>query len=218
MHVFLLTIIPLVFFVNECLCHERKVGREQLFCIFAGLVIACIYALIDFFAVGANHLWINSFSSLWGYYLLSDAVIPVFVCSVPVLVAKDPFRKRVQYLFPVMAAFYAVFLPYRVIVREMSPDVFMLICYPLLIAALIFDIDTATGVFEETIEIASFKWLRCIVSCIAVIAGMLLPSVFAAFWFLNRLDAGMWVLIILFLLFSAGLRVITDMFLKKSAK
>lgn len=214
MHVFLLTIIPLVYFVNEYLCHDRKLDREQLFCIFAGLVIVCIYTLIDFFAIGSNHVWINTLSSVWVHYLVSETLIPVIVCVLPVFLAKDPFRVKVQLLFPVMAAFFAVFVPYKVISQEISPDGFMLICYPLMMAAMLFDIDTAASVFDEGRNLSSLLWLRCLVAGIVVIAGILLPPAFTAVWFLNRVDAGTWILIGLFLLFSAGLRVVTELFLK----
>ena len=216
MHIFLLTIIPLVYFVNEYLCHDQRNNGEQMFCIFSGFVIACIYALIDFFAVGLNHLWINKVSSVWAYYLISQTLIPVVVCAVPVMLAKDSLRKKIQYLFTVLASFYAIFLPSKIMTGETGPDAFLLICYPLMMAAFIFDIDTAAGVFGEDIDVGSFLWLRCVVAGFAVVTGLLLPSLFAALWFLNRLDAGIWVLIVFFLLSSVGLRIIAGMFLKKS--
>lgn len=218
MHVFLIVIIPLVYLVSEYLLRSKTNVREQMACVFTGFVVASIYALIDFFAVGSAHIWVLSISSVWGHYLLTEVVIPFAVCTIIVMLAKDPLRVKVQYLFPVLAAFYAVFVPYKIISSGSAPDLFVMVVYPFLAAVMLFNIDTATLVFEEGINISNFLPVRCVVAFVAVVSGLLLPSVFAAYYFLNMVSVFTWIFIGLFVVSAAGLRASVMLFmLEKNA-
>lgn len=216
MHVFLIVIIPLMYAVAECICNNRKIDREQMTCIFTGLVIVSIYALIDFFAIGSSHMWINTFSSVWLHYLITETVIPIVICIIPIIIARDDIRVKVRCLLPVLAAFYAVFVPYKVLSAGASPDVFVMVLYPLLMAAMLFNIDTAASVFVEGEDVSVYLPIRCVVACVSVIAGLLLPSVFAAAYFLKRAGVLIWLLFALFIVSTAGLRASAMLFLKTS--
>ena len=213
MHVFLLTIIPLTYIVTQYFCYDRKIDREQIFCIFWGLVLACIYCLIDFFAVGTKHEWMNSVSLTWGHFLVTETILPVAVCCIPVFIAKDGWRTKVQFLFPVMAAFLVVFMPYKVITDGSSPDFFRMILYPGMIAAAVFNIDTAASLFAEESDLQKLMWLRCLIAFVVIISGIVFPSLFLAFYYLNQAGAGVYILIAVFILGSAGLRVVSKLFL-----
>lgn len=213
MYVFLLVVIPLVYVISECICHKRKVNRNQVVCIFAGLVIASVYTLVDFFAIGSAHAWIDSVTSVWFHYFMTETVIPVIVCSLPVIFARDSIRVKAQSLVPVLTAFYAVFVPYTILSSGVSPDVYEMILYPLLMAVMLFNIDTAASVFEEGSDVSRLLWLRCLIAVIAVASGLLLPSLFSAYYFLNSTSALMWILMGLFLVSSAGFRALSILFL-----
>lgn len=213
MHVFLLTIIPLVYFVNEYICHDRKIDREQGFCIFWGFVIACIYCLLDFFAVGSHHEWTNSLSRTWGHNLVTGTILPVIVCLVPVILARDSLRAKVQFVFPVLAAFLTVFLPYSIISDNTAPDFFNMIFYPLMTAVTVFNIDTAASVFDEKKDVKDFLWLRCLIAFVAILSGLFLPSLFQALYFLKMAGVGTYVFIAIFILGSAALRPVSVIFL-----
>lgn len=213
MHVFLLVIIPLVYLVNEYICQERKIDRDQIVCIFSGIVIACVYTLIDFFVVGKNHQWVYRISSVWGHYLFTETVLPVAICVLPVMLAKDSIRVKIRFLFPVLVSFYAIFMPYKIISEAAEPDFFTMIIYPMMMAATLFNIETAAGLFEEGRDVKKLFWLRIAVAFVAVFSGLLLPSLLEAYHFLNKAGAGTYVFSCLFILFSAGLRVVLMLFM-----
>lgn len=213
MYVFLLILVPLVYFVTEYICHERKIDREHAFCIFWGFVIACIYCLIDFFAVGVSHEWVNSPSVVWGHYLITETILPVFVCFIPVIAARDSIRVKIKYLFPILAAFMTVFLPYKVMTSSVSPDFFGMILYPLMMAAMLFNVDTGITLFDSDADMKNLLWLRCVIVFFAVASGLLLPSVFQAFYYLKLADAGTYILIAVYVLGSAGFRTLEKFFL-----
>lgn len=213
MYFFLLIIIPLTYFVSEYLCRKKRNGRELTACIFFGVVIACIYTLIHFFAFGGGDKWIYSQTSLLTYYLLTETGLPVAVCLFAVLVGKDSIRAKTACIYPVLAGFYAVFIPYRVLSENPSPDAFRMILYPLLFAVMLFDIDTAAFVFEKGAEISRRLWLRCIIAVFTVIPVLPLPSLFQTYWFLNQMDTLRYMLLGLFVLLSAGFRSLAMIFL-----
>ncbi len=215
MYFFLLIIVPLVYCVSEFLCRGRKPGRERMAAVFLGVVLACVYALIHFFAIGSFHTWTYSLSAVWLYGFFAEIVIPVSICLVAVFIGKDRFCVKLSFLFPVLSAFYAVFLPYRVFTETISPDMFCMVLYPLLIASMLFNIDTATFVFEDGAETGNKLWLRIIISISAVFTGLLLPTLFQTLYFLNKTGVWMHVLAILFVLFAAGLRALAMIFLPK---
>lgn len=213
MYIFSLVIIPLIYVISECICHNRKVNRNQIVCIFTGLVIASIYTLIDFFAIGSAHSWIASIVSIWSHYFITEIIIPVVVCSLPVIFAKDSLRMKAQSLVPILTAFYAVFVPYKIFSSGVSPDVYEMILYPFLMATMLFNVDTAASAFEEGVDVSRLLWLRCLIAFVAVASGIMLPSIFSAYYYLNSAGALMWVLMGLFLVSSAGFRVLTMLFL-----
>lgn len=218
MYVFLVLIIPLMYSVSEYLCRGRKPSRERTGGVFFGLVAACIYTLIHFFAVGTSHIWINSVSSVRLYFFLTEIALPSTVCLFVVLIGRDRLRDKIAYIFPVMAAFFAVFVPYRVLAAGTPPDAFRMIMYPLLAAAMLFNFDTATFVFEGKTDIRPRLWLRCIITVAGAGSGLALPPLFLADWFLNRVGFLTYLLAVLYVLFSAGLRILAMLFLPQVEK
>lgn len=83
----------------------------------------------------------------------------------------------------------------------------MMVLYPLLMAVMLFDVDTAVTLFEDGKDIKDNLWLRCLLAAFAVLSGFLLPSLFNAVYFLNRDGVMTWVLLGLFVLSAPGVRI-----------
>ena len=213
MYFFLLIIIPLVYCVSEFICRGRKPERERIAGVFFGVVLACIYALIHFFAIGSFRVWTYSLSAVWLHYFFTEIAIPVVICLTAVFIGKDSFRIKLSNLFPVVASFYVVFLPYKLITETIAPDVFCMILYPLLIASMLFNIDTVTFVFEDGAELEKRLWLRCVISFFAIVPGLLLPPLFRSLYCLKSTGTATYILAVLYVLFSAGLRTLAMLFL-----
>ena len=126
MLLFLLTLLPCSLIAYAFFVKDRKI----ILPVFAGLMTAVVVCACRFFFTYEHHLVYDSFSEIFSYYIVKQAFLPLFVVSaIYALISRDTAEFKVKNFFPLLAAFYAVYLPYCVITTSeyyyQSYDIFL---------------------------------------------------------------------------------------------
>lgn len=112
MLLFLLTLLPLSLIAYAFFVKDKKI----ILPVFAGLMTAVVVCACRFFFTYEHRLIYNSFSENFLYYLFKQSFLPLLIVSaVYAIISRDSAQFKVNNFFPLLGAFFAVYLPYCVI-------------------------------------------------------------------------------------------------------
>ena len=134
MYLFLLTVIPLYFFLFREFEKKRYDIKGGGFNFFCGAITSAVYCFIGFLVFNAYRLPEFSFKNNFLYFFLYGTVFPVSSCVlIYLLLGKNSWSFKMLMFSDVIPAFYAVFLPYRIISTYDIADTFCIFVLPCIV-------------------------------------------------------------------------------------
>ena len=102
-----------------------------------GLVIGIIYACVKKFFIFSDFIWTEDTTASMIHLLWTQAILPIIIClGVFLIFSRDSAVYKAESMGPMLAAFYAVLVPFTVISGPDKTTVFMLYGKPLLYAGM----------------------------------------------------------------------------------
>ncbi len=202
MYLFLFAVIPLSYFLFHEFEKRRYVIKGAGFNFFCGSVTSAIYCFIGFLFFNAYRLPKYSFESNFVYFFLYGTVLPVVLCSLLYfLLGKNSWSFKILMLSDVLPAFYAVFLPYRIIAEYEIRDYFVLFVLPAVLVCcfVIFRKAFAFIVLEK-----AALWKKIVFGIFAFAIFIMSPAIIETLYFV---DAPLWLRCLIesfVLLFAVG--------------
>lgn len=178
MFFFLVSLIPcaLLFYHIHMPCAKQQLVSILSF--FGGVVFCVVSALFG-----------NSFrlvpSGFFGNFLclfLTESLIPAaIVCLVFFVWAKDSLEYRISSLFPLLAAFFSVYLPFRVVFCSQETGFFGLFFKPVLFLFMVAGISAAVFLLYRAICDKRKIYVSVLYALLGVLL-LVLPAVSEAVW------------------------------------
>jgi len=187
MYLFLLTVIPLYFFLFHELEKKRYAVRGSGFNFFCGAVTSTIYCFVGFLAFTTYRLPEFSFMDNFIYFFLYGTVFPVSCCVlIYLLFGKNSWSFKMLMFSDVIPAFYAVFLPYRIISTYDIADPFCLFVLPCVIVSCLYILRKVTIYVVLT---KADLWKKIVFGILAAAVVILVPAVSETLFFIG---AALW--------------------------
>lgn len=205
MYLFLCSLFPLAilgrFFCGKIMC-SLKVSNAYFLLVFWGLVAGSITCFVDFFFVYTSDASSVNLIRESGIYLLWKELFPGLICILIVLFFRDKAEYKVQYLFPLLAGFYAVYLPYYVFSSVLFQTGFGLFLLPVIMLlftvgieiccrVLVYDVATVC----RTKKALSKQFIVCVVVCLLFLCWLfILPAYIWAVYLVSMYTSlwGVW--------------------------
>ena len=112
MLLFLFLLLPCAFTAYAFYSKDKKIILPSL----AGFFISIIVCACRYFFSYEHRLIYSSFAENFIYFLLKQNLLPLVIVSVLLaLITRDTWEFKIKAFFPVMCAFFAVYLPYCVV-------------------------------------------------------------------------------------------------------
>jgi hypothetical protein len=128
MYLFLFTCIPLALIIH-ILGRKQSTDIAILWGFFAGLVVC----LLDYFFIFRDPMVGTAFKSRAFSAILFTGIIPQAGLFLPfALFSRNTLHYKAGCFFPLVASFYAVFIPYRVLNAPLLPGYFEILFLPLI--------------------------------------------------------------------------------------
>ncbi len=207
----MLTFLILLFPLSIASYCAVKKQKEDFIPICIGLISGILVCAFKIVFVYSHRLVPASFLENFLFYFINQTFLPVLVLyGVFVLVSKDDCNFKLQSFFPLMAAFYASYLPYTIIRNSTSVYLaFDIFTKPLLFLSLIINLSLLLTLIVNAKNNKNTKLflLNILLFTIAII----LPAVIETLHTLNQLPALYMALIAVYFLSTA-----TNIFLNKA--
>lgn len=137
MYLFLLVAFP-AFFIGWLFAQPDYKRTSYLFPIISGAIIAALVCTIKALFVFSKHTWTTFFLSGFIHLLFVEVLLPcALLYGAFLFFSKDDNDYRASSFLPLMAAFYAVFIPYRVITMSEPLSVFPLFVKPIIYVSMV---------------------------------------------------------------------------------
>ena len=183
MYLFLFTVVPLYFFLFHELEKKRYAVRGSGFNFFCGAVTSAVYCFVGFLAFTTYRLPEFSFMNNFLYFFLNGTVFPVSCCVlIYLLLGKNSWSFKMLMFSDVIPAFYAVFLPYRIISTYDMADPFFLFVLPCVIVSCLYILRKVTFYIVLT---KADLWKKIVFGILAAIVVILFPAVSEALFFIG---------------------------------
>lgn len=183
MYLFLITVIPLYFFLFHELEKKRYAVRGSGFNFFCGAMTSTIYCFVGFLMFTTYRLPEFSFMNNFIYYFLHGTVFPVSCCVlIYLLLGKNSWSFKMLMFSDVIPAFYAVFLPYRIISTYDIADPFFLFVLPCVIVSCLYILRKVT--FYVVLAKADL-WKKIVFGILAAIIVIFVPAVSETLFFIG---------------------------------
>ena len=102
-----------------------------------GLVIGIIYACVKKFFIFSDFIWTEDTTASMIHLLWTQGILPIIIClAVFLIFSRDSAVYKAESMGPMLAAFYAVLVPFTVISGPDKTTTFMLYGKPLLYAGM----------------------------------------------------------------------------------
>lgn len=183
MYIFLLTVIPLCYFLYHEVERKRYAVRGAGFNFFCGSITSVVYCFIGFLAFSAYRLPEFNFKSNFLYFFLTGTVYPVSCCVLfYLLLGKNDWKFKLVMFSDVVFAFYAVFLPYRIISVYDIADAFNIFLLPVMVVMCLY-IFRKASVFVAVIKAA--LWKKIVFGILATAVFLVVPALTETLYFLG---------------------------------
>jgi len=181
MLLFLFIVLPLSLVVYYLFNKERK-----FFCsILVGALCAVLLCAFKVFFTYSHRLVPVSFSENFVFYLLNQSCLPVCVVSlIYFLITKDSLENKIHAFFPLISAFYAVYLPYLVVSGTTSVySGYAIFMKPLVFLAMV--VQCALSLRCIFTSVKSKKVAFVAINIVLVLAYLIIPAIIEALYAMN---------------------------------
>jgi hypothetical protein len=128
MYLFLFTCIPFALIIH-ILGRKQSTDIAIIWGFFAGLVVC----LLDYFFIFRDPMVSTAFKSRAFSAILFTGIVPQAGLFLPfALISRDSLQYKARCFFPLVASFYATFIPYRVLNTPLLPGYFEILFLPLI--------------------------------------------------------------------------------------
>ncbi|MCR4714853.1 MAG: hypothetical protein K5751_10820 [Treponemataceae bacterium] len=184
MYLFLFTVIPIYFFLFRELEKKRYNVRGCGFGFFCGAITSVVYCFIGFLLFTSYRLPEFSFKNNFLYFFLYGTVFPVSCCLlIYLLLGKNGWSFKMLMFSDVVTAFYAVFLPYRIVSTYDVADPFCIFVLPCVVVCCLYILRKIT-VYVVLTNAKLYK--KIIFGFITVSAVLFVPAVAETLYFINK--------------------------------
>ena len=172
MKLFMVTLLPL------CLVYMLKNNNGQSSApytsILAGLIFGALYSFIDCMFTSSYYLIRYAFFPNYGFYVFFEVVLPCLCCAgLSLIFIKNRSQILLSFGF-VIAAFYAVYMPARIIHRNDAFDWYLLFVKPVIYTAMVIGIKNTAVFLHKTVKEAASRFLTA-VSAVAGVKFFIFP-------------------------------------------
>ena len=150
-----------------------------------GVLCAVLLCAFKVFFTYSHRLVPVSFSENFVFYLLNQSCLPVCVVSlIYFLITKDSLENKINAFFPLISAFYAVYLPYLVISGTTSVySGYAIFIKPLVYLAMI--LQCALSLCCIFTSVKSKKVVFVAINIVLIVAYLIIPAIIEALYAMN---------------------------------
>lgn len=181
MLLFLFIVLPLSLVVYYLFNKERKFFCPML----VGVLCAVLLCAFKVFFTYSHRLIPVSFSENFAYYLLNQSGAPL--CGVSLiyfLITKDSLENKINAFFPLISAFYAVYLPYLVVSGTTSVySGYAIFIKPLVFLAMV--VQCALSLRCIFTSVKSKKIAFVAINIVLILAYLIIPAIIEALYAMN---------------------------------
>ena len=182
---FLCLLFPLGFLIW---CRAQGFEKFPKFALiaFMGLFPSAVFCAYKYFFSPFYYLTQDSFLMNFFYYFLRQILIPIAVLTIVFFFVdgKDSVQERLANIFPFYAGFYAIYIPFIVLCKDLPYPFFALFAKPAIYFSMILSLPKICAKFFET-QKPDTKALKKILLIFALVAAILLPAVIESLWTLG---------------------------------
>ena len=183
MYLFLFTIIPLYYFLFHEVEKKKYAVRGAGFNFFCGLVTSVLYCFVGFLVFTSYRLPEFSFKNNFVYFFLTGTVFPVSCCIlIYLLLGKNEWKFKLIMFSDVVASFYAVFLPYRIVSVYDIADAFCLFVMPVVVLSCLY-ILRKVSVFVAVIK--AVLWKKIVFGVLSAGIFLVMPAITETLYFIG---------------------------------
>lgn len=178
---FMLLLLPVslfVFYFNR----EKDNRAHLLLVMFTGILTASVFVFIKILFAEPYYMPEVSFLKAFLYFYLGQTFFPMAVVWALFLLfaRKDTVSDRFTLFFPMLAAFYAIYLPYRIIDEALPYSAFCLFVKPVLYLAMLAIVhDFFVRLGNNSFAATGTKILNWIITVVLTCV----PTVAEIFWY-----------------------------------
>ncbi len=182
---FLCLLFPLGFLIW---CRAQGFEKFPKFALiaFTGLFPSAVFCAYKYFFSPFYYLTQDSFLMNFLYYFLTQAFVPLAVLTVVFFLmdGKDSVQDRLANIFPFYAGFYAIYIPFIVLCKDVPYPFFALFAKPAIYFFMLASLPKLCGgLFER--QRTNVKSSKKICSIFALAAAILLPAIIESLWTLG---------------------------------
>ena len=178
---FLFIVLPLsllVYFLYD--------KNSKFFCpMLVGVLCAVLLCAFKVFFTYSHRLIPVSFSENFAYYLLNQSCAPL--CGVSLiyfLITKDSLENKIHAFFPLITAFYAVYLPYLVVSGTTSVySGYAIFMKPLVFLAMV--VQCALSLRCIFASVKSKNVVFAAINIVLIVAYLIIPAIIEALYAMN---------------------------------
>lgn len=159
-------------------------GGKYIPAVFIGLISALIVCGVNAFFLTAQHIVVYSFKTNFLLYLIKNIFLPVIIVyTLFFLISKDSLDFKIKCFFPLLASFYAVYMPFYIMKgHAVNYSFFELFIQPALILTLI---STLSVLIKNIAMYKTNKVLITILSVISILFYMIVPALIQGFYVIS---------------------------------
>ena len=185
MLLFLFIVLPLALVVYY-LFNKESNQESKFFCpMLVGVLCAVLLCAFKVFFTYSHRLIPVSFSENFAYYLLNQSCAPL--CGVSLiyfLITKDSLENKINSFFPLISAFYAVYLPYLVVSGTTSVySGYAIFMKPLVFLAMI--VQCALSLRCIFASVKSKNVVFAAINIVLIVAYLIIPAIIEALYAMN---------------------------------
>ena len=181
MLLFLFIVLPLAlilyFFFNK--------GSKFFGAMLVGVLCAVLLCAFKVFLTYSHRLIPVSFSENFVYYLLNESCLPL--CGVSLiyfLIVRDSIENKINFFFPLICAFYAIYLPYLVVGKTISVySGYAIFIKPLVYLAMIVQCALSLRCIFRSIK--SKKGVFVAINLVLIVAYLIIPAIIETLYAMN---------------------------------
>lgn len=178
MNLFLLALLPVsifIFYINK----DKDNRAYYLPVIFSGIFSASLFLAYKLLFSSVYYIPRANIFANFLYYFFSQALIPVSVIYglFFLFARKDSLEDRFAFFFPIVASFYAVFLPYIILESQKPYPGFLLFLKPLMFLSMFIVVHTWLNKIPS-VKSAS----ELVVSIVIMVVALCIPAITESMW------------------------------------
>lgn len=181
MYLFLFILLPAALFI-----YFNTIGEKKLLTLsFTGIITGIVICGIRFIFFNSHRIIPDSFFGNYFFYLINIAILPNIVYGVFFLISKDTIELKLKALFPLMAGFYTIYLPYYFLTLSGSVysnyDLFL---RPVLYLAFLYGLSMAIERLYKAFE--EKNNMKKILYIVMLVLYMIIPAAIDSSYIINK--------------------------------